>query len=150
MTKQKFYAVRAGIRPGIYHTWADCEKQTNGVPGAVFKSFSTQEDADNFLGGKISVRHPTKASKKRNLTTSDTACSSSEALIEENNPASASLHPSHRPAAQTASKKQLGREEHLPEVASWLEPNLTYRLVRHCYTFGTDAVSASPLSQCET
>lgn len=49
MTKPKFYAVRKGLRPGIYTTWAECQEQTKGVSGAAFKSFSTQQAADQYL-----------------------------------------------------------------------------------------------------
>ncbi|KAK2063037.1 hypothetical protein LY76DRAFT_245116 [Colletotrichum caudatum] len=31
---QKYYAVRTGARPGIYLTWAECQKQTAGFRGA--------------------------------------------------------------------------------------------------------------------
>ena len=31
----KFYAVRAGQSPGIYHSWADCKEQITGFKGAI-------------------------------------------------------------------------------------------------------------------
>ena len=31
----KFYAVRAGIQPGIYHSWNDCLAQVRGHKRAV-------------------------------------------------------------------------------------------------------------------
>ena len=33
-TEPKFYAVRVGNRPGIYHTWADCLEQVKGFKKA--------------------------------------------------------------------------------------------------------------------
>ncbi|KAL8957516.1 MAG: hypothetical protein Q9193_005232 [Seirophora villosa] len=48
----KFYAVRAGHRPGIYHTWADCLEQVKGFKQATFKSFPTLTDAERFLAGE--------------------------------------------------------------------------------------------------
>lgn len=51
-TGSKFYAVRVGKTPGIYNTWADCEAQTKGYPGAKFKSFATYEEAEAFISGK--------------------------------------------------------------------------------------------------
>ena len=48
---KKFYAVRAGRAPGVYDTWAQCQKQTSGFSGAVFKSFPTREEAESFLSG---------------------------------------------------------------------------------------------------
>lgn len=49
--KPKFYAVRQGRRPGIYTTWDECKRQVIGAPGAVYKSFSTEEEAKAFLQG---------------------------------------------------------------------------------------------------
>ncbi len=31
---QKYYAVRAGVRPGIYLTWIECQAQIAGFKGA--------------------------------------------------------------------------------------------------------------------
>ncbi|KAI1657431.1 hypothetical protein F4813DRAFT_76193 [Daldinia decipiens] len=31
---QKYYAVRAGVNPGVYLTWAECQEQTAGFRGA--------------------------------------------------------------------------------------------------------------------
>ena len=39
--KQKYYVVWQGNQPGIYSSWADCEKQTKGVAGAKYKSFES-------------------------------------------------------------------------------------------------------------
>jgi hypothetical protein len=33
----KFYAVRAGHRPGIYHSWSECLAQVKGFKGATCK-----------------------------------------------------------------------------------------------------------------
>ena len=51
MAKKKYYAVRNGVKPGIYETGAECEKQTKGFAGAIFKSFPTREEAEEFLAG---------------------------------------------------------------------------------------------------
>ncbi|OAX82486.1 hypothetical protein ACJ72_03169 [Emergomyces africanus] len=34
-TDPKFYAVKFGFQPGIYHTWNDCLTQVTGFKGAV-------------------------------------------------------------------------------------------------------------------
>ncbi|PLX09190.1 MAG: ribonuclease H [Marinilabiliales bacterium] len=44
-TKQKYYVVWRGIKPGIYKSWEDCKKQTAGYEGAQYKSFKNLEDA---------------------------------------------------------------------------------------------------------
>ncbi|KJZ75608.1 hypothetical protein HIM_05071 [Hirsutella minnesotensis 3608] len=49
---QKFYAVKAGFKPGVYLTYPECQKQTAGFKGAVFKSFVSREDAEAFAAGK--------------------------------------------------------------------------------------------------
>lgn len=46
----KYYAVKSGRRPGIYTNWPDCEKQVHGYSGAVYKSFSTEIAAQNWMG----------------------------------------------------------------------------------------------------
>lgn len=45
----KYYAVRIGRNPGIYHTWDECKRETMGFKGASFKKFSTREDAEVFI-----------------------------------------------------------------------------------------------------
>jgi ribonuclease HI len=49
MAKKKYYAVRVGVKPGIYETWAECQRMTKGYSGAVFKSFENLDDAKGFL-----------------------------------------------------------------------------------------------------
>ncbi|KAG5920621.1 hypothetical protein E4U61_007626 [Claviceps capensis] len=48
----KYYAVRAGFRPGVYLTYAECSAQTAGFKGAVFKSFTSRSDAEAFAAGE--------------------------------------------------------------------------------------------------
>ncbi|KAF1982173.1 ribonuclease H-like protein [Aulographum hederae CBS 113979] len=45
----KFYAVRVGFTPGIYHSWADCLSQVKGYKAATFKSFTSLTEAEAFL-----------------------------------------------------------------------------------------------------
>ena len=47
---KKYYAVRVGHNPGIYVTWADCEVQVKGFPGAQYKSFPTDAEAKAYMG----------------------------------------------------------------------------------------------------
>ena len=49
MAKKKFYAVKVGKIPGIYGTWSEAEEQVKGFPGAVYKSFSTEEEAIRYI-----------------------------------------------------------------------------------------------------
>ncbi|CAF9940908.1 MAG: hypothetical protein ALECFALPRED_008899 [Alectoria fallacina] len=51
-TDPKFYAVRVGYQPGVYHTWTDCLEQVKGFKKAMFKSFTTLTDAERFVAGE--------------------------------------------------------------------------------------------------
>lgn len=51
MAKKKYYAVQKGRVPGVYLTWDECKKQVDGFSGAAFKSFSTMEEARQFVKG---------------------------------------------------------------------------------------------------
>ncbi|MDE6134947.1 MAG: ribonuclease H family protein [Muribaculaceae bacterium] len=44
-TKRKYYVVWAGHAPGVYDTWAECQLQTHGFPGARFKAFPSRDEA---------------------------------------------------------------------------------------------------------
>ncbi|KAI5862328.1 hypothetical protein GGS23DRAFT_93466 [Durotheca rogersii] len=46
---QKYYAVRAGFKPGVYLTWPECQKQTAGYRD---KSFLSRKDAEAYVAGK--------------------------------------------------------------------------------------------------
>ena len=52
MTKIKFYAVKVGRVPGVYRTWGECQKQVSGYPGALFKSFPSDKEAQEYVAGK--------------------------------------------------------------------------------------------------
>ena len=41
----KHYVVWEGYKPGVYATWADCQKQTKGYTNAKFKSFPNKQSA---------------------------------------------------------------------------------------------------------
>ncbi|KAI5927988.1 ribonuclease H [Camillea tinctor] len=49
---QKFYAVRAGFKPGVYLSYAKCQEQTTGFPNALFRAFENREDAEAYAAGK--------------------------------------------------------------------------------------------------
>lgn len=46
----KFYGVKVGKTPGVYETWADCEANVKGYPGAQYKGFGSKEAAEVFVG----------------------------------------------------------------------------------------------------
>lgn len=47
-----YYAVKIGKVPGIYKTWKECQSNTKGYSGAIFKKFEIEKDAMNFINGK--------------------------------------------------------------------------------------------------
>lgn len=48
----KFYAVKTGKKVGIFDNWAECNESIKGVSGAVYKSFSSREEAEAFLSDR--------------------------------------------------------------------------------------------------
>lgn len=46
LMRKKFYVVWKGNIPGIYDNWDTCKEQINGYTGALYKSFTTKEEAD--------------------------------------------------------------------------------------------------------
>lgn len=45
----KFYAVKKGKKPGIYNDWATCKENVYGFSGAVYKSFNTLDEANEYI-----------------------------------------------------------------------------------------------------
>ena len=55
MAKKKYYAVKCGVKPGIYETWAECEAQTKGFSGAQYKSFANMAEAEKYMIGETNA-----------------------------------------------------------------------------------------------
>lgn len=66
-TKNKYYAVKVGRKPGIYTKWSECSKQVNKYPGAIYKSFSTLEDAEKFAKIKGITKSKSSKSTQRSI-----------------------------------------------------------------------------------
>ncbi|KAG9246111.1 ribonuclease-like protein H [Calycina marina] len=49
---QKYYAVKAGHTISVFEDWSKCQESITGYKGAVFKSFTTEQDAKDFVAGK--------------------------------------------------------------------------------------------------
>lgn len=47
-----YYAVRRGRKPGIYRTYAECEKQVSGFSHQEYKKFSSREAAEEYMQEK--------------------------------------------------------------------------------------------------
>ena len=46
---KKYYAVKVGLTPGIYTTWAECQANVVGYPNAKYKGFDTLLEAETFV-----------------------------------------------------------------------------------------------------
>lgn len=58
---KKYYAVKKGRKTGVFSNWADTQKVISGYSNAEFKSFTTLEEADNYLNNtaeKIDTNNP--------------------------------------------------------------------------------------------
>lgn len=49
----KYYAVAKGRNIGIYTSWEECEKQVKRYPGAIYKSFKTKKEAQEYIANLI-------------------------------------------------------------------------------------------------
>lgn len=52
--KQKYYVVWAGVQPGIYTSWTECQLQVKGFEGARYKSFESREEAERAFASSPS------------------------------------------------------------------------------------------------
>lgn len=53
---EKYYAVKAGVKTGIFTTWEECRASVHGYPGAAYKSFKTREEAAAYLEDNFSEK----------------------------------------------------------------------------------------------
>lgn len=49
---EKYYAVRRGMKTGIFRTWEECKASVSGYSGAEYKSFKTEAEAKCYLGNE--------------------------------------------------------------------------------------------------
>ncbi|WP_019850577.1 viroplasmin family protein [Desulfitobacterium sp. PCE1] len=50
--KPKFYAVRAGRDKGVFSSWEECKRAIHGFSGAVYRSFTTLDEAQAWFNGE--------------------------------------------------------------------------------------------------
>ena len=65
----KFYAVKIGKTPGIYYNWDDCKANVNGYPGAIYKSFKTIQEANEFMGYQNDISSNAETTKTNKSVT---------------------------------------------------------------------------------
>lgn len=81
-----------GIKPGIYLSWDDCQKQIKNVPSAKFKAFETRIEAEHAFsaGHQHTTVKKTASIKKKQSTDAivhnsisvDAACSGNPGVME--------------------------------------------------------------------
>ncbi len=81
MSKKKYYAVKVGKTPGIYLTWADCSAQVTGYKGAKYKSFTTIEEAVEFIGDNIKITK--KETEEKSKITQTKKASTTASLLKK-------------------------------------------------------------------
>ena len=53
----KYYVVKVGRNKGIFNSWEECKVEVEGYDGAIFKSFSSLEEANDYLNDVTSLSH---------------------------------------------------------------------------------------------
>ncbi|MDE6157915.1 MAG: RNase H1/viroplasmin domain-containing protein, partial [Muribaculaceae bacterium] len=43
--KNRYYVVWAGLEPGVYDSWQECQLQVTGFKGARYKSYPSRDEA---------------------------------------------------------------------------------------------------------
>lgn len=56
--KSNFYAVKAGIKPGIYSSWEECKAQVEGYKGCQYKGFRTKREAEAYMTDEPGIFDP--------------------------------------------------------------------------------------------
>lgn len=56
MAKKNYYAVKIGKKPGIYQSWEEVKPLIDGVPGAMYKGFSTLSEAEAYIASEQDAR----------------------------------------------------------------------------------------------
>lgn len=66
---KKYYAIKNGRKPGIYRTWDEAKKQVHGHPNAIYKSFKTLKEAEEFINGVENISEENKNQSKHSTST---------------------------------------------------------------------------------
>lgn len=62
----KYYVVWQGVKPGIYTSWSEAKQNIEGFPGARYKSYPTEVEAEEaFLAGPPEISHVGMKAKAR-------------------------------------------------------------------------------------
>ena len=64
-----YYVVHKGRIPGLYNNWNDCKKQVHDYDGAIYKKFSDETEAQQFLKAGFNGKKPRAVTIKENADT---------------------------------------------------------------------------------
>ncbi|MCR4611644.1 MAG: ribonuclease H family protein [Lachnospiraceae bacterium] len=86
MAKKKYYAVKVGMTPGIYESWAECENNVKGYPKAEYKGFATLEEAKQYMDGEsVPTQDKDTRTKQDNKSSKLGRSDNMERVIDINN-----------------------------------------------------------------
>ena len=80
--KKKFYAVAVGKDPGVYTNWEDTKEQIDGFSGALYKSFTSMEEATEYNKQNTSPLSPETPPEEISIPT-DTLSDSQQTAIKK-------------------------------------------------------------------
>ena len=131
MPKQKYYVVWQGRQPGIFTSWADCEKQVKGFAAAKFKAFDTLQEAETayqskyeaFKGKPASQGKWREASIRPTLPSIcvDAACNGSPGILEYRGVYTESAEEIFRAGPYPDGTNNIGEFLAIVHVLAWLE-----------------------------
>ncbi|MER3554054.1 MAG: ribonuclease H [Meiothermus sp.] len=89
--RQKYYVVWKGRKTGVFSSWGEVSAQVNGFPGAEYKAFDSQPEAETALARAYEEYKGKKAAQSRLLNVPpplipslavDAACGGNPGLLE--------------------------------------------------------------------
>ena len=130
--RMKYYVVKVGKKPGIYRTWEDCQKNTEGFKNAEHKSFNVEKDAKMYLEEGIKYRkgnsvkeEGNKKSKENNAANANNSTVEGVAENCENNVGSKE----EESISQLSGTEETEEEQREDEVYTLSPPVIRTRLI---------------------
>ena len=71
---KKIYAVKVGKTPGKYYSWEECKSQVDKFPNAIYKSFKTEIEADEYLSSDLNNKEKTETKKDVKIEIDEDSC----------------------------------------------------------------------------
>jgi len=133
---KSFYAVANGRTQGVFLTWSECEKSVKDFPGAKFKKFTSEQEAQDFCKapGKTFTKSTTKPTTLNSLTKSkySTITFDSESDSDQEQEVKAKSKPS-----TFSSQKKLTPSNLKPQVNNFVNTRAEEESIRANINFDT-------------